>query len=439
MGEAVEAVKKRSDGLSVMRLFPNGVRHPKPSSVSTKRKTSEVATGKARASRELGYFLAVLAVVIGGAMLRQVNLLYVVAGLLVGPILINWRLVHVSLRGLSLQRKVPREVCADDLLVVQLRLSNLRRRLHGWGLTVEDPIRRSGNEMARAVVSFPYLECGTVEEGIYRGRLVDRGAYEIGPAVVRSRFPFGLLECSKSLGQEDELLVFPRLGKLSTGWLSRQLEAFEGSQRHLGRQSRIEGEFFGVRNWRDGDTCRAIHARSSARRAAPVVRQFEQTYNRDVALLIDLWSPRVDQNGSLPDSHPDAPRIETAISFAATVVADLCRRGGAKLWVATTHDPEKMHAGLSSAGLMQEVMRELALVQTHPEDRLDRAFCQMADRIEPGIDFIVVGPRRIDLHDSERLPSFSKNASRRAVARSVRTVDTSDESLDRIFRVTREE
>ena len=43
------------------------------------------------------YFLFVVTFIIGGAVLGQVNLLVVLAGLMVGPLLFNWRLVQLIL------------------------------------------------------------------------------------------------------------------------------------------------------------------------------------------------------------------------------------------------------------------------------------------------------------------------------------------------------
>ena len=60
-------------------------------------------------TREGWYYLAVLAFIIGGAVLRSVNLLVILAGMMIAPLLFNWRLVMASLMGLSIRRKLPAE------------------------------------------------------------------------------------------------------------------------------------------------------------------------------------------------------------------------------------------------------------------------------------------------------------------------------------------
>ena len=41
--------------------------------------------------REGWYYLVIVAVVFGGAVFKEVNLLLILAGMLLGPLLLNWR------------------------------------------------------------------------------------------------------------------------------------------------------------------------------------------------------------------------------------------------------------------------------------------------------------------------------------------------------------
>ena len=53
--------------------------------------------------REGCYYLAIMVVVLGGAILHGLNLLLVLSGMLLGPLLLNWRMVKTSLRGLRIR------------------------------------------------------------------------------------------------------------------------------------------------------------------------------------------------------------------------------------------------------------------------------------------------------------------------------------------------
>ncbi len=285
--------------------------------------------------REGWYYLLVLALIFGGAMLREVNLLLVLAGMLAGPLIFSWRSVILTLRGLRATRRVPEEICAGDLLLARLQVGNDRRKVGSWGLVVEDEIHREGaakrEKPLRGSVLFPYVPAGETRKGLYRGRLPRRGRYRLGPLRISTRFPFGLFRGSITLAAEDTLTVFPRVGRLTRRWVRRQRESFAGSHRRERRHG-AEGDFYGVRPWRTGDVRRMVHWRASARSGELLVRQFEQPRNRDLAVLVDLRQPE-------RPSAADSDNVELAVSFAATVLAEVCRTGDGRLLLGTTAAP----------------------------------------------------------------------------------------------------
>src|SRR5687767_8507990 len=95
-------------------------------------------------SREGFYYLGVLAFIVGGAVLRSFNLLVVLAGMMLAALLLNWRVVMATLRGLAVFRKLPEQVAAGEPLTVEINIQNTRRRLGAWLVTVEDWVERVG-------------------------------------------------------------------------------------------------------------------------------------------------------------------------------------------------------------------------------------------------------------------------------------------------------
>ena len=153
--------------------------------------------------------------VFGGALVNDVNLLLILGSMLAGPLLLSRHLALFTLRGLVVQRRLPRAVCAGDLLVVHLAIANTRRRVGSWILVLEEPIRRltgAGGKpnatdlVSEASVLFPYVPARQTCKGDYRGRLTQRGRYRLGPMRLSTRFPFGLfrysMNCS-TLGHVD--------------------------------------------------------------------------------------------------------------------------------------------------------------------------------------------------------------------------------------------
>lgn len=380
--------------------------------------------------REGWVYLGLLVLISLLALLRGVNLLFVLAGMLVGPLLLSWRLAALASRGVELRRRLPRAICAGDLLVVELEVSNTRRRLGSWALVVEDEIRRDGaapgQPALRPQVFVGYVAAGRSCDSVYRGRLPRRGRYRFGPLRLSTRFPFGLVRRSVVVDRHDTLFVYPRLGRLTRRWRVRHREAFEGSQRRERRYGRMSGDFYGVREWHHGDSRRWIHWRSSARHGTLVVRQFERFRSRDVALLVDLWQPA-------QPTTDDLDNVELAVSFAATVAADLCRRGSGDLAIGVAGRPAQWLAGPASGLLQEEVMQHLAVVEATSEDGLPGLLADALRRIEPDSEVVLVTTRAVDLRDAASRAGLQASAAWRSLAGRVRLVNAGDDRLAEYF------
>ncbi len=380
-------------------------------------------------TREGVYFLGILGAVFLFAIIGDVNLLMVLAGMLLASLWINYRLVDRTLRGLEIRRHMPRSVAAGELLLVGLELANTRRRGGSWAVEVRNRLVRQGSddspEPLEPAVLFVYVRAGQTRSGVYRARLPRRGRYLVSPAVVSTRYPFGFCRRSMVVGSSDTLLVLPRLGRLTPRWLTRPHQSFEGTRRREHRSGRISGEFYGVRPWRQGDSLRHVHWRSSARHGSLVVKQFEQHRNRDVAVVLDLGQP-----GSPSPEHRE--NLELAVSFAATVVADTCQRGGGSMWVGTAAAEIDVVQGAASPALMQEVMERLALVEPTGADWLPALLTRLVADIEAGTEVVLISTRAVDWSEP-RLAHLGTSAVWRSIVPRLRTVDTSAPTLSDYF------
>ncbi len=100
------------------------------------------------------YYLFVLLFIIGGAVLREVNLLVVLAGMMIGPVLFNWRIAKLMLRDIDFERKLPARTFAGAPLSVAISAYNHRRRLASWGLVLDDTLRLEDAPGARTDCGF---------------------------------------------------------------------------------------------------------------------------------------------------------------------------------------------------------------------------------------------------------------------------------------------
>jgi uncharacterized protein (DUF58 family) len=257
--------------------------------------------------------------------------------------------------------------------------------------------------------------------------LLQRGRYRLGPLRVSTRFPFGLFARTVTVEESDTLMVYPRLGRLTRRWNLQQHDAL-GATRRIERRQGNEGDFYGVRQWRSGDSRRWIHWRTSARVGGLAVRQFEQPRNPDVAVLLDLWPPQRPQD-------TDLENVELAVSFAATLVTELCHLSGSKVHLGTTAGQPELISGPASAALLREAMERLTMADAGRDDGLPELLERAAGDVRAGTEIVLVSTRPNDLGDAARFACLWEDPARRAFAKRIRCVDTSSEELSHYFRM----
>ena len=366
-------------------------------------------------SREGVYYLGVLGFIVGGAVLRSFNLLVVLAGMMMATLLLNWRIVMATLRGLVVRRKLPEQVTAGEPLTVEITIENTRRSLGAWLVTVEDWVermeeipkdegRRTKDEAATSWLSrlascvfrpWHLTHAETLAAQIpargsttttYRVTVPRRGRYRFGPLRVSTRYPLGLVWGHFTLEDTAELIVAPRIGRLSPEWAALLEAETAGDQRRHPQRGLSEGDYYGLRPWQSGDSTRWIHWRTTAKLASPTVLQFERQRNREVALLLDPWLP-------VQPREQDLGNLELAISFAATAVADLTSRGHSRLVFAVACRRPHCWSGPASPMFCHELLGELATLPATSDSSLDETMREARDEAPRGARLIVISPR----------------------------------------------
>ncbi len=352
------------------------------------------------------YYLFVIAFILGGAALRGMNLLVILAGALIGPLLFNWRLARLMLWRVRVERQLPARVFAGQTVTVSVVLHNDRSVLTSWAVMVEDQIRRvdtarlADADVVRIMI--PRTAPRQIRSANYRALLSRRGGYRFGPLWVSSRFPLGLAKAQMKVSTTDQLfLVCPRLGRTTRRWAQVTQQQHVGSQRTSRQHGLLEGDYYGLREWRPGDSQRWIHWRTSAKLGELSVRQFEQQRNRDIALILDLWQPA---------QPTDADRViaETAISFLATAVGEVCQRGGAQVTVGVAGETAEYWNGAASSVLATEVWDYLAVVQAGQGEVIPRILDRVRHRSHPNSQTLVISTRSrsaIDEADTDSVGS----------------------------------
>lgn len=375
-------------------------------------------------------YMVMLAFLFVGAVMREINLLMVLFGLMVGPYLFSLGLVLLSLRGISIRRRLPETITTGQLLVVDVEVTNAKPRSSSWALATTDVIEQEAGpnkgQQIYASLFFPHIRPGQRGVQTYEGRLLSRGRHRLGPMRVSTRFPLGLLQSWFLSSTTDHVVVHPRQGRLSRRWNMLRQEAYQGRGKNSRQQGLVEGDFHGLRDWRSGDAQRWIHWRTTARLGELMVRQFEQHRDDDMAVLIDLWQPAI-------ASEEQRARVESVVSFAATVVSDQCRRGGGQLLLSTAGREITTARGPASMALLQDAMEALAVAEATDGDRVPELLSSTLDHIRPRTSVLLVSTRNVDLTDTERFVKLWEDPRQRRWAGKIVCLDASSTEFDSYF------
>jgi uncharacterized protein (DUF58 family) len=170
--------------------------------------------------------------------------------------------------------------------------------------------------------------------------------------------------------ERQSLLVAPQVGRLTPK--GRALLGFDPQGLRMLRRRMLdnEGEFYGVREWRAGDSRRLIHWRTVARTNRLAVRQFQPTQREDLTLALDGWLP--------PSPQPaDIEALENVVRLTATILAELSREGGTRVSVILAGKTFEDRHGVANSFFLTEVLELLAEWQggaeRSPSEAADRA------------------------------------------------------------------
>ncbi len=159
-------------------------------------------------------------------------------------------------------------------------------------------------------------------------RCLRRGAWNLCGWRVETDAPFGLMQAAQSFLQPMHLLVFPEFVPL------HHLELPTGRSHHAGgvALANMRGEsfeFWGNREWRDGDNLRDIDWRATARLRRPlerpVVREYREEWLLRVGVILDTCAVYPAEKNQKSDEKTSDSAFESAVSLAAAVGDYLAR------------------------------------------------------------------------------------------------------------------
>ena len=339
-------------------------------------------------------YLAIMFVLFTGAMLTKQNTLLLVFAMMVGPFVVNGSLAFGMLRATRIVRSAPRRAMAGELFGVELNLSNRHPLLSMWMMSVRDEIA-DDQETLSAEVLFARVGPRAAQTGHYQLRLAHRGRYRLGPLLVSSRFPLGLVERSRLFAMPSEILIYPRIGRVTSLWKQRSPGATELIARPQTRAGVFHDEFHRLREFRTGDNPRDIHWRTSARRGELILREYQQNRDLNLAVILDLWRP-----SKATASRESSDLIERTLSFALTLLIEHgreCRDGTLSLAAsgATTFQWE----GQTSAASLESLFDGLSVLEAGAAGETSLLLYEALHRTSASTQIVLLTTRPADESD----------------------------------------
>ncbi len=302
-----------------------------------------------RFTRDGRYFVAISIGIGLAAINTGNNLLYLLLGWLLSMIIASGALSDMTMRKLMVRRRPPGRIFANRPFLMEISLENRKKRLSSYSIEVEDLI--DGKPLDKKCY-FLKVPPGRTQRTAYRHTFSRRGVNTFDGFRVGSKFPFALFRKSRDVDLEAEVLVYPAVYPVPLP-APRARQLGETAVSRLGRR----GEFFGLREYRDGDDRRDIHWRSSARSGRLLVREYEEESQRRVTLVCD---------NALPEEadRVAGEALERAISLTASLATAYVKHGYAIRFIARGVLIPFAHG----EGQLTRILEMLALLDTERDD-----------------------------------------------------------------------
>lgn len=291
-----------------------------------------------------------------------------------------WLITQYLGVNLYLSRQVNAEAVEDDILEIEAGIKN-RWLFPVFNLVIEDNLSCAISEERSKRILLEYLGPGSFHGLRYNCLCAQRGKYRIGPFVVYFFEPFSLFFFRKTYHIYSDLYVYPRTFNIQKFPLpAKGILPWFG----IGtvRASGDEDEFFGVREYKEGDPIKKIHWISTARKNKLIVKEFQlQSFFR-ATMVFNLEKEK--NFGAGKDSV-----AEYIIKIVASLSKYLIEKGVSLEIIA--HAGEIVHLPFNKGPEhLEDILRFLAIVQAESRVSLGEIIQEFSSHIAHNSSLIVV-------------------------------------------------
>jgi uncharacterized protein (DUF58 family) len=305
---------------------------------------------------------------------------------------LTWLAIVYFGTRLNLTRNIISKMEEEDILEVEVSIEN-NSFSPIFNLVLEDYLSCAESKDRKKLILIEFLRPKSFSNLKYNCLCPLRGRYDIGPFIIYFFDPFGLFFLKKTFYIYSELYVYPK-----TFAIRKFPELIKGMLPWFGiettRASGDEDEFFGVREYKEGDPIKKIHWISTARKNRLIVKQFQRQSFFRATIILNLQKDKNIGEGK--------ERVaEYMIKIAASIAKYLIARGVSLEIVA--HTGEIIHIPFNKGQEhLEDIMKFLAIAQAESRVGLGEIFEEFSRYIPDYSSLIAIMPDT----DWEFLPSM---------------------------------
>lgn len=322
------------------------------------------------------------------AMNTKASLLFGVFGLMLGVLLISWLLSQFVLRKLSVRRVLPDHAVVGQAAPVAYDFTNAKKRLPSLSVSLAEM------EAVEAFAKHPFsylLHAAAGTTATVPGELLPRrrGMHTLDTFQLSTSFPFGFIKRAiLRTGTRDTLIVYPPLGTVDQR-LMRLCRAADQSGAMMRPRGGGMDEFYGLKEYRPGESPRWIYWRRSARTGVLVSKEMTRVAPPRLLLIMDTFIPP-DQRTLEAHAH-----VERCIAMAGTLASRALEDGlmvGVFAWADRwVHIPPNR-----GKRQRRDVLTQLARLPLNPGQPTEDLVAAARAAAEPGSTMILFTPQEPD-------------------------------------------
>jgi uncharacterized protein (DUF58 family) len=262
-------------------------------------------------------FVAMLFFMGLAAVNSQANLLFGVFGLMIGVLIVSSLISRIVIRGIDVRRVVPDHGIVGRPMPVTYEFRNRKRLWPSLSITLAELDGVEGftrQPMCYMLHAAPRTTAVVPSEFVPKRR----GLHELDRYQISTSFPFGFIRRARTQRHKERVLVLPALADVNRQLLT-QMRSAETTGPAMRPRPGGQDEFYGLKEYRAGESQRSIYWRRSARTGTLVSKQMTQVAPPRLLVLVDTF---------LADRSPEQHvLVERVIAMAASVASAALEEG----------------------------------------------------------------------------------------------------------------